>query len=918
MAGEAAAWFTGTGANKQLNLRLPSGAKGDKGDKGDKGADGANVLPTDAAIKDAINNPASATRAAISGAAGIDESVEPAAAPNTGADVTAIIRAAYLAAAGKPVRIRKPGVYLVDTLLLDQPGEFIVGAGVTLRLKGNATGLALGAPVIRVTSSDVTVRIDGTIDANRGGQDLAAYNAAGGSSGKVFPAIQVQGTSETPITGVNVHAPRIINAMDFAARINFVRGSHFYLGARTCGAGVTFSDCDDLTVPVVSLRELDNNGANIYPHAFDLTNVKNSSFGIVRNVEHMGDDTKASGGTKSDWISGATLTNVSSVAFDQLVMSTKDDPTQAKGVGVSLLTCDDLKIGTTEISGYTDLNFEWGGVINSQFGTVSLDGRYQKSGFSAGGSAWVISNYGYYPGTRSRSQRFSENNTVGSFVSRRHFGDGIDVRAGRNNTFSNGQVYGNRRGLHARYLPGDLADNFANQVLRDIDGNRFVGCNFYYNERGGVEIQDGANTILEGCRSWNNGQAGTHPSGLTRLNTAVGAAIPSGFGTNTSVTPGLSKKAIQLIAPVAFDNQNFTDALSGTAATGKTLSALDPSRYCPGQTIKLVGAGVSGADLFTRVQSVQWDEVTLEDAPSTFPTVAGTGTVSSNGTALTGSGTAFLAELNARYWIIAGGQTRQVIKMASDTDATLDAAFAPNLAAGTAFVIAKTVTNGLPSQQYGVRFAADTVEPQIIGGDFYGNVAGSVLDLSSTMLRVDPRTQAARHPNAPANAQATMDRNSVSSNSVGTSSGTLRLAYFTADRALVATKVRVNTGSAAAAATPTLCRIGVYRENADGSLTLLQSTANDTGLWAAIGSRYTRDLLGSVTLAQGARYAIGILIVTGGTTPNFTGQSALHADEINEAPRTAGVASSFTDLPSSVAAGSIAGTTSHVYGVLVA
>jgi hypothetical protein len=68
MAGEAAAWFTGTGANKQLHLRLPSGAKGDKGDKGDTGtpgANGSNVLPTDTAIRDAINNEASATRGAL-------------------------------------------------------------------------------------------------------------------------------------------------------------------------------------------------------------------------------------------------------------------------------------------------------------------------------------------------------------------------------------------------------------------------------------------------------------------------------------------------------------------------------------------------------------------------------------------------------------------------------------------------------------------------------------------------------------------------------------------------------------------------------------------------------------------------------------------------------------------------------------
>ncbi|MBD1541008.1 hypothetical protein G9E11_01805 [Arthrobacter sp. IA7] len=38
---------------------------GPKGDKGDKGNDGANVLPTDTAIKQAIENPSSDTRGAL-------------------------------------------------------------------------------------------------------------------------------------------------------------------------------------------------------------------------------------------------------------------------------------------------------------------------------------------------------------------------------------------------------------------------------------------------------------------------------------------------------------------------------------------------------------------------------------------------------------------------------------------------------------------------------------------------------------------------------------------------------------------------------------------------------------------------------------------------------------------------------------
>jgi len=56
-----------------VNAGQVKGAKGDKGDKGDKGADGANVLPTDDAIKQAINDTASATRGALN--ATIDDKV---------------------------------------------------------------------------------------------------------------------------------------------------------------------------------------------------------------------------------------------------------------------------------------------------------------------------------------------------------------------------------------------------------------------------------------------------------------------------------------------------------------------------------------------------------------------------------------------------------------------------------------------------------------------------------------------------------------------------------------------------------------------------------------------------------------------------------------------------------------------------
>jgi YD repeat-containing protein len=56
---DAAVWITGSGPDKQLNFRLPTGGIGPQGPAG------PNTVPTDTAIAAAVNNGASATKAAL-------------------------------------------------------------------------------------------------------------------------------------------------------------------------------------------------------------------------------------------------------------------------------------------------------------------------------------------------------------------------------------------------------------------------------------------------------------------------------------------------------------------------------------------------------------------------------------------------------------------------------------------------------------------------------------------------------------------------------------------------------------------------------------------------------------------------------------------------------------------------------------
>lgn len=102
---DPAVWITGTGTNKQLNFRLPTGGVGPQGPKG---ADGSNVLPTDIAIKDAINNNASATRGALNTTYAAVSTPQRYGAIGDGvADDTAAVQSAVTEAAntGRPVTI---------------------------------------------------------------------------------------------------------------------------------------------------------------------------------------------------------------------------------------------------------------------------------------------------------------------------------------------------------------------------------------------------------------------------------------------------------------------------------------------------------------------------------------------------------------------------------------------------------------------------------------------------------------------------------------------------------------------------------------------------------------------------------------------------------------------------------------------
>lgn len=145
----------------------------------------------------------------------------------------------------------------------------------------------------------------------------------------------------------------------------------------------------------------------------------------------------------------------------------------------------------------------------------------------------------------------------------------------------------------------------------------------------------------------------------------------------------------------------------------------------------------------------------------------------------------------------------------------------------------------------------------------------------------------------------------------------LILSYFTAGRVLNVSQFRTVTGSfTPGGAAPTLCKMGLYQVNSDNSLTLLCSTANDTTLWAAAGTTYTRGVgSGSHTTIRGQRYAFAVLIDGTGTMPALIGQSP-DGNVAITVPRLAGRVTGQTDLPASIA--SVTGiATERPWGVVL-
>jgi hypothetical protein len=146
-------------------------------------------------------------------------------------------------------------------------------------------------------------------------------------------------------------------------------------------------------------------------------------------------------------------------------------------------------------------------------------------------------------------------------------------------------------------------------------------------------------------------------------------------------------------------------------------------------------------DLITMIDETVQDRCKLRNDLQRFPLVAGTGTISTSSTTITGSGTDLDDEAPFRAFIRASSQDKQLAATTTNTAGVLETAFSSNLS-GATFQIYRTTADQIRSQAYGLRLGADLLSPVVKTPNFstVGNVTRDIQNstAAATTLRYNP------------------------------------------------------------------------------------------------------------------------------------------------------------------------------------
>ncbi len=232
----------------------------------------------------------------------------------------------------------------------------------------------------------------------------------------------------------------------------------------------------------------------------------------------------------------------------------------------------------------------------------------------------------------------------------------LAVTTAQNNTaLGNGALQNNSTGF------ANTAVGIQALTLNNGDYNTAVGrVALAANTSGGGNTALGVNAMLGNTTGSNNiSVGGSTGAGNTTGSNNIFIGVNANIGTATQI-------------------QNATAI--GTSATVSNSNAL--SLGCVGGTTgcstNSVNVGIGVADVQSRLQ-VQSDRIT------------GTGTITTVGTAVTGSGTSFTTQAKVGDTIIAAAQARRITAIGSNTSLTIESAFSSDLSVATNFIFTTPV-----------------------------------------------------------------------------------------------------------------------------------------------------------------------------------------------------------------------------------
>lgn len=133
-------------------------------------------------------------------------------------------------------------------------------------------------------------------------------------------------------------------------------------------------------------------------------------------------------------------------------------------------------------------------------------------------------------------------------------------------------------------------------------------------------------------------------------------------------------------------------------------------------------------------------------------------------------------------------------------------------------------------------------------------------------------------------------------------SGTCFFTYFTARKSESITQIATAVYGTAGA-TLTRARVGIYLASG-GTLSLVAASANDTSMWTATFTTYTKALSATWSKVAGNRYAF--CTFAAGTTMPVLGCQQNRYQDVARAPRIQGELAAQSDLPASLSEASLA------------